>query len=259
MRFDDTTNESAEYAAFIDKFKPKKTTDDCYTPANIYAVVHDWAVSEYALAGRKVLRPFYPGGDYEREEYPEGCVVIDNPPFSILSSICRFYDANGVDYFLFAPALTLFSTNSGRCNYIITDSDITYENGATVRTGFVTNLGHDKVVLAPDLGALIKSANGENTKRAVELPKYEYPDHVITAATLGKIVKRGIGLRIAEKDATFIRAMDHQRTARKAIFGGGFLLSDKAAADKAAAVYWELSERELNIVAGLGSEELVST
>ena len=32
-------NESKEYQAFVDKFKPKKTTDDCYTPKNIYEVV----------------------------------------------------------------------------------------------------------------------------------------------------------------------------------------------------------------------------
>ena len=29
------------YQAFVDKFKPKKTTDDCYTPENIYKVVLD--------------------------------------------------------------------------------------------------------------------------------------------------------------------------------------------------------------------------
>lgn len=26
---------NAEYQSFVDKFKPKKTTDDCYTPPNI--------------------------------------------------------------------------------------------------------------------------------------------------------------------------------------------------------------------------------
>lgn len=25
-----------EYEAFVDKFKPKKTTDDCYTPPDVY-------------------------------------------------------------------------------------------------------------------------------------------------------------------------------------------------------------------------------
>ena len=43
----------------------------------------------------------------------------------------------------------------------------------------------------------------------------------------------------------------------KAIFGGGYLLSEKAAAEKAAAekanaIEWELSESEKRIVASLG-------
>jgi hypothetical protein len=25
-----------DYEGFLDKFQPKKTTDDCYTPANVY-------------------------------------------------------------------------------------------------------------------------------------------------------------------------------------------------------------------------------
>ena len=36
-----------EYAAFVEKFKPKKTTDDCYTPENIYNAVRDWVLAEY--------------------------------------------------------------------------------------------------------------------------------------------------------------------------------------------------------------------
>jgi hypothetical protein len=28
-----------EYEAFVDKFKPKKTTDDCYTPPDVYDTV----------------------------------------------------------------------------------------------------------------------------------------------------------------------------------------------------------------------------
>ena len=58
--------ETAEYKAFVEKFKPKKTTDDCYTPENVYEAVRDWAVQEYGLEGREIVRPFWPGGDYER-------------------------------------------------------------------------------------------------------------------------------------------------------------------------------------------------
>ena len=32
-------DESEEYAAFVEKFKPKKTTDDCYTPPAVYEAV----------------------------------------------------------------------------------------------------------------------------------------------------------------------------------------------------------------------------
>lgn len=91
--------ESEEYAAFVEKFKQKKTTDDCYTPENIYSAIRDWAVDHYGLGGAQVLRPFYPGGDYEHADYPEGCVVIDNPPFSILSQICRFYMERNIRFF----------------------------------------------------------------------------------------------------------------------------------------------------------------
>lgn len=261
IKYDDTTNESQEYKDFVDKFKPKKTTDDCYTPANIYAAVLDWAVNEYGLEGRQVLRPFYPGGDYEAEDYPEGCVVIDNPPFSILSKICKFYEARGIDYFLFAPSLTLFSTNSGASNYVIANANITYENGAVVRTGFVTNLGTDRVVLSADLARALKEANDENTQ-TTSVPVYDYPDCIITAALLQKIVARGIDLRIPREDCTFIRAMDGQREKGKAIFGGGFLLTEKAAAERAAAEkvgahLWALSDREREIQARMNKPEKV--
>ncbi len=39
------------YEEFVDKFKPKKTTDDCYTPGAIYEVVKDWAIKEMDWGG----------------------------------------------------------------------------------------------------------------------------------------------------------------------------------------------------------------
>lgn len=252
--------ETAEYKAFVEKFKPKKTTDDCYTPQNVYEAVRDWAVQEYGLEGREIVRPFWPGGDYEHYEYPSGCVVIDNPPFSILSKICRFYDARGIDYFLFAPSLTLFNINRGQCNYVVADADITYENGANVRTGFVTSMGEYKVELSSALHRLVKAANDANTKAENQLPVYVYPHNVINAAQLQKIVCRGIDLRIRPEDATFINKMDAQRAEGKAIYGAGFLLSnreaaEKAAAEKAAATRWPLSEREKAIIAEMDGRQ----
>ena len=248
---------SEEYDAFVDKFKPKLTTDDCYTPQNIYETVRDWAVEHYGLQGAPVVRPFYPGGDYEHETYPDGCVVIDNPPFSILSQICRFYMERGIRFFLFAPALTLFSIAAGTCNYLPMSCRITYENGADVRTSFVTNLGNWKIETVPELWALVDAVNAQNTNDgAAELPGYTYPDCVMTPIRIAPTSRR-MALRIPASDASFARALDAQRDQGKAIYGASFLLSEKAAAEKAAAekreqFVWELSDREKAIVAALG-------
>ena len=98
-----------EYERFVAKFQPKKTTDDCYTPAPVYNAIADWVAGNYGLDRAKFVRPFYPGGDYKRFDYFSGCVVVDNPPFSILAEILRFYSVHAVPFFLFAPTLTLFS------------------------------------------------------------------------------------------------------------------------------------------------------
>ena len=131
---------SEGYDDFVGKFEPKLTTDDCYTPKAVYDAVLGWASAEYGFDPRKAVRPFYPGGDYEAFDYPEGCVVVDNPPFSMLAAIVRFYMGRGIPFFLFAPALTPF-TASGECRYLPVAADVTYENGAKVRTSFVTSMG----------------------------------------------------------------------------------------------------------------------
>lgn len=58
-------SDNPEYDAFVEKFKPKKTTDDCYTPPLVYEVVKDWACETYGIDPDTILRPFYPGGDYD--------------------------------------------------------------------------------------------------------------------------------------------------------------------------------------------------
>ena len=258
----DDTKENEEYRAFVDKFKPKKTTDDCYTPPNIYEAVKTWVVNEYHISkDTPIIRPFYPGGDYEHYDYPEGCVVIDNPPFSILSKIVQFYENRNIKYFLFAPTMTLFSTGAGIARYLVCKSTLTYENGAKVNTSFVTNMDECKVRIAPDLIEAIDAAEKENLKKIKkQLPKYTFPDHVITAATLSKVATRKVPFSLYPDECTFIRKLDSMGGA---LYGAGFLLSDRAAAERAAAeravaeraaaeraaaFKYELSERELAIV-----------
>ena len=250
---------SPEYQAFVDKFKPKKTTDDCYTPPKIYEAILDWCIERYGFSREQVVRPFWPGGDYLRYDYPEDCVVVDNPPFSILTQICRDYLRAGIKYFLFSPCLTCFGGGLPQA-HIITAHAITYENGARVDTAFVTNLEDCIARSAPDLAAIIKKTDEELRKETTrELPKYTYPDNVVTAAMLRYMASHGVEFTVTK--GQFIRSLDHQDQAGKAIYGGGYLISEKAAAEKAAAEkaaaekaaaqVWELSEREKAIIAAL--------
>ena len=96
------------YEEFVEKFKPKKTTDDCYTPPLVYDAVAEWVAKEYGLNPENFVRPFYPGGDYEHYAYGDSAVVVDNPPFSMITKITQFYLSKNIPFFLFAPQLTFF-------------------------------------------------------------------------------------------------------------------------------------------------------
>lgn len=265
-----------EYNEFVDKFKQKKTTDDCYTPDNVYEAVAEWVSKEYGIGRSDMVRPFYPGGDYRSEDYAPGCCVVDNPPFSILSEIERFYQEHGVRFFLFAPTLTMFSRVDGVC-HVPCNSGVTYENGAVVNTSFVTNLEPDLIVrTAPALAVALRQANDANLcVLKKQVPKYSYPAEVLTSTMVGGWCARGVDFRLRREDAARISALDAQMPYGKSIYGGGFLLSESATRDAEAAAreaahadivnaegkrrkqeyVWELSERERGIVANLGKND----
>ena len=273
--FDNLENRTGEadenYQSFEDKFKPKKTTDDCFTPKEVYEAVKDWVMEEYSISKeREIIRPFYPGGDYENYSYPKDCVVIDNPPFSILSKIIDFYENNKIDYFLFAPSLTLFSSNR-ECQYIVNSVGIVYENGANVNTSFITNMDKYKIRTAPALRERIINVQKKDTK---PLPKYDYPLNLVTAARLNKIANAGVDFKIKESQCFFVRFLDSQKEYGSEIYGGGFLISDKAAKEKEEAEIkskeiiekrrnnnkaipekWELSKREKEIIKKLNKND----
>lgn len=252
------------YDDFIDKFEHKKTTDDCYTPKEVYQIVLDYVGQKVNLSGMEIIRPFYPGGDFESIEYPENCIVIDNPPFSIITKICKYYIANGVKFFLFCPHLTAFSADMD-CTYIVASADITYENGAVIKTAFVSNMFGDlKIIGDPDLHLKFKELQQINKSK---FPKYKYPDHIITVSKIAYCVEKGISIFFDKKDLMYIRFLDAQKEHGKTLYGNGFIASDKAAVTIAAATaaaataaaqkdvnvfVWELSEREMDIVKSLG-------
>ena len=222
-----------DYDGFVEKFETKKTTDDCYTPEEVYKVILDFVGNLTSLDGRPIVRPFYPGGDFVNYEYPENCVVVDNPPFSILSKIVRFYSAHNVPFFLFGPSLTLFTAPDCDVTYIIADADIVYENGAVVRTGFVTNLCPDiRIWCCPELKKAIAKAQETPSKQK---RGFVYPDNIVTAATLGRLAAHQTELIIRKKDCQYIADSDSAKAQGRSLFGGGFILSDRAAAERAAA------------------------
>ena len=253
-----------DYDAFVEKFKPKKTTDDCYTPPEVYETIKNWVCKEYDINPEYIVRPFYPGGDYENFEYAENSVVVDNPPFSILSQILDFYIERKIPFFLFAPALTLFSSAKNRnLNYVVTDNTIVYENGAKVKTAFITSLGEYAIRTAPELENLISQAINRGHKRTI---KFKYPNEVLTVNDLFKISRAGVEFKIERNDIFFIRQLEAQKNIKNAIFGGGFLLSKKVTAEKVkylnkcekcdAELIFQLSESEKATVDSLGEKNI---
>ena len=251
--------DSTEYKDFVDKFKPRKTTDDCYTPEPIYNAVRDYACERFGFSPDQIVRPFYPGGDFERFDYPPGCVVLDNPPFSILAKILTFYIENGIRFFLFCPSLTAFSYLSRPSVCVINAAgDIVYENGAVVNTSFVHNIGDLTIAAetAPELTAKIKRSSDDLAKlKKKHVRKLSLPLEVMTSARMNWLSIHGEHFQIRRDSCLFVRDLDNLKGS---IFGAGLLLSEraaaeKAAAEKAAAERAELSDREKTIVRMLGN------
>ena len=221
-----------DYDGFLEKFEVKKTTDDCFTPPDIFKVVLDYVNDKCDIKNKKIIRPFFPGGDYENIEYPEDCVVIDNPPFSIISKICRFYLEKNIPFFLFAPHLTLFGSDID-VTHIVADATIKYANGAVVKTSFLSNMFGDVKILGD--AELCSKFKEINRRDKVNKPKYKYPKNIATVSGIAWIISRGISIEIDKHHVKHHRGLDSQKKHGKAIFGSGFLLSEQAAAEQAAA------------------------
>ena len=260
MKAGEISEEDEEYQQFKEKFELKKTTDDCYTPPQVYDAVADYVAEKYGVNKAAFVRPFYPGGDYQKERYVAGCVVVDNPPFSILAEILRFYTEKKIKFFLFAPTLTLFSSSSS-CTCLPVAVTVTYENGANVNTSFITNLEPKEIRLrsAPELYKSVKDAADDYRKNiTVQLPKYEYDKHVITSSFIANLSRLGVNFAVPVAESISIDALDAQKEHNKAIYGKGYLVSDRVVkerekAEREKVMVWKLSERELGIIAKMNN------
>lgn len=250
-----------DYEAFVAKFERKRTSDDCYTPPEVYDIVRSWLGEQVDLADAQIVRPFWPDTDYKQVEYPAGCVVVDNPPFSRFVEIVRWYLDRGVRFFLFAQHKTIFNLDSPYTR-LVCGAAVIYENGAVVSTSFASNLFGDVLAMSvPDLYERLTAA----ARSKDPLPRYSYPSHLLTFSDLASCARHGVPVSIPRSEATFVRRLDSQQAAKKAIYGGGFLLSDRQAArmeaalleadrlkaEKAASVTWAISDRERAIIAQL--------
>lgn len=250
-----------EYDAFVDKFKDKKTTDDCYTPKPVFDVVLNYLKSKGKIKdGQTIIRPFFPNNDYTAIEYPKGSIVVDNPPFSIFTPIVRFYLDKKIPFFLFAPHLTLLGVKDLRANYIVTGATIKYENGAIVQTSFVSNLFGDKQIFSDlELRNNLDELNKKNNK----LPKYKYPDELMTVSDFSYLLNKGVEFSLKKGECFFVSKLDDQKKYKKSIFGKGVLMSQAQAQAQAKAkakakaeldniIEFVLSERELKAIEKLG-------
>jgi len=89
------------------------------------------------------------------------------------------------------------------------------------------------------------------------MAKYEYPKNVLTVSMVFWIVEKGISIRIDKKHVSHCRQLASQKMHKKTLFGSGFLISNEAAAEKAAAekdniIIWELSDKEKQIIKNIG-------
>lgn len=251
-----------DYESFMAKFAEgnAKTTDDCYTPKDVYEAVVEYVGTICDMNGKIILRPFYPGGDYFNAYYPEDGIVIDNPPFSMFTKIVRFFTAQGIPFFLFGPGMTIASCCK-YCTAVIVAEQITFENGAQIRCNFASNLyGDTMITTAPLLGDLLASCPSQKPRNP--LPSFEYPEEVLSVSDMQTIARNGEVFSVSRSEAVIIKDLDlHPK--RGGLFGDHFLLSQAKANEKQRAkelvrkktnrnIPISLSERERRMIEKLG-------
>ena len=213
-----------DYESFLAKFADSpKTTDDCFTPQDVYQAVVDYVGTIIDMSDKVVLRPFFPGGDYENAEYPYNGIVIDNPPFSMFLPIVKFYTARKIPFFLFGPGMTIVWA-SKYCTVICINNNITFENGAKIQCNFASNLFGDTVAMtAPRLSQAIAACPSQIIKP--KNAQYAYPDNMLCVSDLQAICKGGVDFAVSREETHMIDKMDlHPKKCN--IFGTRFIISD---------------------------------
>lgn len=150
--------------------------------------------------------------------------------------------------------MTLFSPKSW-CTRVVTGADVKYENGAVVKTSFVSNMfGDIEIFASPELGKLIAGVQKSPT---TSLPKYKYPENIITVSRICSLVNKGVSVVIPRQKVMKISTLLSQRRSKSpGIFGGGYLVSDSIAKElaikeivvKEIAIEWPLMDQEKLVI-----------
>lgn len=234
-----------DYEAYVAKFKDApQNTDDTFTPPDVFEAVLEWLKGKGKITdGTPIIRPFYPGGDFETADYPDGCVVVDNPPFSIFTKCCKWFTARGVPFFLFGPGLSITYV-ADFCTIILTDSAIRFENGVMVLVSFASNMfGGAAAIAAGDLAQMLDGCESQRERTRKKTRKFVWPEGVVAASDLRTIAKAG---------GTFILEREYCEVAGciggESIFGKAWLSGQHAAAKAAAAAAAKAAAAKVDVV-----------
>lgn len=212
------------------------TTDECYTPPAVYDTVLDYAVDRYNLQGKHIVRPFIPGGDYQKYVYDENDVVVDNPPFSITTKITKWYIDHNIPFFLFVNGLYGVSLSRGlhgKATVIVTNANVSfYHNGSEkrIKLGFVTNMEPKNIIIRGD-ATLTNRLNGLIKKKSFK--RFHYPDNFLKNNDILAALQRNVELKLTtdnclfEDNLDYHKAQMHAKAPRMDVFGGGYLVNDQ--------------------------------
>lgn len=169
------------------------------------------------LAEIILLDHFIQGGDYQKFEYKDSDIVVDNPPFSIENKIIDFYLENNIKFFIFYNGLSSLDSfcKDRDITTVCVCTSITYENNSKVCTSFVTNLDKIKGI------RIIKDFINERKYGEI---KYKLPDNVIGMKEVMELNKTGNEFYIKKQDFEHISKFEIRD--KKHFFGGGIVLSN---------------------------------
>lgn len=219
-----------EYNNFVDKFKDKFTTDDCFTPSNVYDEIVKFIENEYKVKKENFVRPFYPGGDYQNYSYKKDSIVVDNPPFSLYNEIVKFYVKNNIKFFLFGNGLTILSTKIKDITYIVNDLRIEYQNGVQVNTNFVTNLEKGDILIrtAHELAKNVDKVNKINTRKLKNgYKEYKYPRNLLGVSDIKARARNKEDIFINKNKCEFIDYLYDDNKTKTKQFGTKLIVSDE--------------------------------